>query len=108
MCCGLARTLPMMVTFRVLNLLLVQRFIADPPYLLRERGRVDVPGIALLALGLGALQFMLEEGQRKDWFDSSFIVTLAVAPLGSGTSSCRSCGRAWGSASSSSRSRCRW
>jgi len=79
MCCGLARTLPMMVTFRVLNLLLVQRFIRDPSYLVRERGRVDVPGIALLALGLGALQFMLEEGQRKDWFDSSFIVTLAVA-----------------------------
>ena len=63
----------------VLGLLLVQRFIADPPYLVRERGRVDVPGIALLALGLGALQLMLEEGQRKDWFDSSFIVTLGAA-----------------------------
>src|SRR5438034_3704380 len=61
------------------HLLLVQRFIADPPYLVRERGRVDVPGIALLALGLGALQLMLEEGQRKDWFDSSFIVTLGAA-----------------------------
>src|SRR5438876_8367786 len=67
------------VPIGVLNLLLVQRFIRDPPYLVRERGRVDVPGIALLALGLGALQLMLEEGQRKDWCDSSFIVTLAVA-----------------------------
>jgi DHA2 family multidrug resistance protein len=67
------------VPIGVLNLLLVQRFIEDPPYLVRERGRADVPGIALLALGLGALQLMLEEGQRKDWFASSFIVTLALA-----------------------------
>ncbi|PYO41092.1 MAG: MFS transporter [Gemmatimonadetes bacterium] len=67
------------VPIGLLNVLLVQRFIADPPYLVRERGRVDVPGIVLLALGLGALQLMLEEGQRKDWFASSFIVTLAVA-----------------------------
>ena len=67
------------VPIGVLSLLLVQRFIADPPYLLRERGRADGLGIALLALGLGALQLMLEEGQRNDWFDSSFIVTLAVA-----------------------------
>src|SRR5207244_7223225 len=38
------------VPIGLLNVLLVQRFIADPPYLVRERGRVDVPGIALLAL----------------------------------------------------------
>ena len=67
------------VPIGVLNLMLVQRFITDPPYLVRERGRVDALGIGLLALGLGALQLMLEEGQRKDWFDSSFIVTLALA-----------------------------
>lgn len=71
------------VPIGLLNVLLVQRFIADPPYLEREHGRVDVPGIALLAIGLGALQLMLEEGQRDDWFSSSFIVTLAfVATVG--------------------------
>src|SRR6266446_8592249 len=40
------------VPIGILNLLLVQRFIVDPPYLVRERGRADVLGIALLALGL--------------------------------------------------------
>jgi DHA2 family multidrug resistance protein len=66
------------VPIGVLNLVLVQRFIADPPYLKRERGRVDWSGVALLATGLGALQFMLEKGQEKDWFSSSLIVTFTV------------------------------
>jgi DHA2 family multidrug resistance protein len=66
------------VPIGVLNLVLVQRFIEDPPYLKRERGRVDWAGVALLATGLGALQYMLEEGQSKDWFSSSLIVTFAV------------------------------
>ena len=66
------------VPIGILNLVLVQRFIRDPPYLTRERGRIDWQGIALLALGLGALQLMLEQGERHDWFASSFIVVLAV------------------------------
>jgi DHA2 family multidrug resistance protein len=66
------------VPIGILNLVLVQRFIEDPPYLRRERGRIDWQGIALLGLGLGALQLMLEQGERHDWFASSFIVVLAV------------------------------
>jgi DHA2 family multidrug resistance protein len=67
------------VPIGVINVLLVRRFITDPPYLPRERGRIDIPGIALLALGLGALQLMLEKGERYDWFESSFIAGLAAA-----------------------------
>ncbi len=37
---------------------------------------VDWLGIGLLSLGLGALQVVLEEGQRDDWFSSSFIVAM--------------------------------
>jgi DHA2 family multidrug resistance protein len=66
------------VPIGVINFLLVRRFITDPPYLPRERGKIDIPGIALLALGLGALQLMLEKGERYDWFDSSFILALAA------------------------------
>ncbi len=40
--------------------------------------RVDYIGIALLALGVGALQVLLDKGQEDDWFGSHFIVTLAV------------------------------
>ena len=35
-------------------------------------------GIGLMALGLGSLTIMLEEGNSKDWFDSSFIITFAL------------------------------
>jgi DHA2 family multidrug resistance protein len=62
----------------ILNLMLVSRFIEDPPYLVRSRGYVDWPGLGLLVLGLGALQLMLEEGERNDWFQSSYIIRLAV------------------------------
>ncbi|HEU4632210.1 MAG TPA: DHA2 family efflux MFS transporter permease subunit [Gemmatimonadaceae bacterium] len=62
----------------ILNLLLVSRFIEDPPYLAREKGYIDWPGLGLLVVGLGTLQLMLEEGERSDWFESSLIVRLAV------------------------------
>ena len=44
----------------------------------QRAGRVDWPGLALLAIGIGALQTMLERGERLDWFESREIVALAV------------------------------
>ena len=43
--------------------------------------RVDYMGIALLTLGVGALQVLLDKGQEDDWFGSHFIITL-IADLG--------------------------
>jgi MFS transporter, DHA2 family, multidrug resistance protein len=43
--------------------------------LLREG---DWPGIFTMAVGLGALQTALEEGNKDDWFGSQFIVRLSV------------------------------
>src|SRR6516165_4887884 len=43
--------------------------------LLREG---DWPGIITMAIGLSALQTVLEEGNKDDWFGSPFIVRLAV------------------------------
>jgi DHA2 family multidrug resistance protein len=40
--------------------------------------RVDVPGLLLLVIGVAALQFVLDRGQREDWFASSLIVWLSV------------------------------
>jgi MFS transporter, DHA2 family, multidrug resistance protein len=65
----------------ILTLFLVMRMVEDPPYLKRLKGagvRVDYIGIALLALGIGALQVLLDKGQEDDWFGSHFIVTLAT------------------------------
>jgi DHA2 family multidrug resistance protein len=39
---------------------------------------IDYIGIALLAVSVGAIQYVLEHGQRDDWFDSSFILGLTV------------------------------
>jgi MFS transporter, DHA2 family, multidrug resistance protein len=38
----------------------------------------DWPGIVTMAIGLGALQTVLEEGNKDDWFGSTFIVRLSV------------------------------
>jgi MFS transporter, DHA2 family, multidrug resistance protein len=43
--------------------------------LLREG---DWPGVITMAIGLGALQTVLEEGNKDDWFGSSFIVRLSI------------------------------
>src|SRR5579863_7242037 len=65
----------------ILTLFLVLRTVEDPPYLIRDKRagvRVDYIGISLLALGVGALQILLDKGQEEDWFGSHFIVTLAA------------------------------
>ena len=63
----------------ILNILLIMRFIEDPPYLVREKGKIDFSGLFLMSVGLGALQIMLEKGDQKDWFTSHLITYLAVA-----------------------------
>lgn len=62
----------------VLTVFLISRYIHDPPYLERGKGKIDAPGLALLMIGLGSLQLMLEKGEQWDWFGSRMIVTLAV------------------------------
>jgi len=61
------------VPIGIINYVLVQRFVHDPHYLVREKGAVDWAGLALMIGGLGALQLMLEEGTSEDWFESAFI-----------------------------------
>jgi len=41
-------------------------------------GRVDWLGLGLLAAGVGALQIMLERGERLDWFASGSVRLLAI------------------------------
>jgi DHA2 family multidrug resistance protein len=47
----------------------------------RERSKIDWWSILLLAIGVGSLQTMLEEGNSEDWFESRMIVSLAVAAV---------------------------
>ena len=40
--------------------------------------RVDAVGVALLAVGIGSLQYFLDEGERRDWFSSHAIAIAAL------------------------------
>ncbi len=65
----------------ILSILLTSRLVQDPPYLKRRKLRetsIDYVGLGFVALGLGTLQIVLDKGQREDWFESNFIVTLAL------------------------------
>ncbi len=71
----------------ILAFFLVYQLVEDPPYLTRARAlgrrvRLDYVGFLLLALGVGALQILLDKGQEDDWLGSHFIVTLiAIAAV---------------------------
>jgi DHA2 family multidrug resistance protein len=54
---------------------LAWRFIEEPAFV-PDRQPIDGIGIALLATGMPALQYVLEEGNRDGWFDSTRILVL--------------------------------
>ncbi|HZS97289.1 MAG TPA: DHA2 family efflux MFS transporter permease subunit [Terriglobales bacterium] len=65
----------------ILSLILTSRLIQDPPYFKRRKlseTKIDYIGLGFVALGLGALQIVLDKGQRDDWFESNFILILAI------------------------------
>src|SRR5580693_8989797 len=62
------------VPITILSLALTYRLIQDPPFLKQQKkpsGGIDYFGLGLLAVGLGALQILLDKGQRDDWFQSN-------------------------------------
>ena len=69
----------------ILLSLLAGRVLTDPPELVaRRKARLgaglslDYVGFALLVLGMGALQIVLDRGQEDDWFASAFITRLFI------------------------------
>lgn len=73
------------VPMGLLSLLLVGMLVKEPSGAEQERKmllskglRVDYIGFLLVAIGLGSLEFVLDEGQRNDWFGSNMIVIFGV------------------------------
>jgi DHA2 family multidrug resistance protein len=62
----------------IASLVMTKLFIFDPPYLRNETRKIDYWGIGMLAVGIGALQIVLDKGQEEDWFSSHLITSLAV------------------------------
>jgi DHA2 family multidrug resistance protein len=67
----------------LLGLVMVANFVHEDPEIMastrelaaKQRKHMDWAGIALLCVGLSALQYVLEEGARDDWFESATITT---------------------------------
>jgi DHA2 family multidrug resistance protein len=62
----------------IASIVMTKLYIFDPSYLRTESRKVDYWGIGMLAVGIGALQIVLDKGQEEDWFSSSLITTLAI------------------------------
>jgi DHA2 family multidrug resistance protein len=60
------------------SVIMTRLFIFDPPYIGRQKRGIDYWGIGLLALGVGALQIVLDKGQEEDWFASHWMTALAI------------------------------
>jgi MFS transporter, DHA2 family, multidrug resistance protein len=56
-------------------------FIRDPHYIQKPKGGIDWPGLIAMTYGLAAIQYVLERGQREDWFDSADITILLVTSI---------------------------
>jgi len=61
----------------VVGFLAASAFLFDPEHI-RRPTRIDGLGLALMVLGFGAMQYVLDRGEREDWFESGWIVGLSV------------------------------
>src|SRR3954466_11981538 len=59
------------VPIGIVSALLVTTFLHDPPKRPGPEASVDWLGIILLIVGIGSLQYVLEEGSSEDWFSSA-------------------------------------
>ncbi|HET7436040.1 MAG TPA: DHA2 family efflux MFS transporter permease subunit [Thermoanaerobaculia bacterium] len=73
----------------LLSLVMVTRFVHEPEDIRaanaaaaeHQKKNMDWWGIGLMFVGLGTLQYVLEEGNRNDWFNSLEIKSLAFISL---------------------------
>lgn len=61
----------------LVSLFIVTGFLQDTKHKIAT-AKIDWWGIGLLTVGLASLQYILEEGNREDWFDSALIVRLTI------------------------------
>jgi DHA2 family multidrug resistance protein len=62
----------------IVAFLMTLAFIPNPKYIAKPKGGIDWIGLGLLTAGLASLQFVLEQGERDDWFQSQTILLFTV------------------------------
>ncbi len=68
----------------ILALLLVHQLVKDPPSSVKRAvdfSRFDYLGFSFLAIGIAALQVVLDKGQEDDWFGSHLILFLGITAV---------------------------
>ncbi len=65
----------------VVAFVLTLTYIRDQSYVSKPERGMDWTGLGIMVAGIAALQYVLERGQREDWFDSSTIVLLTVVAV---------------------------
>jgi len=64
------------VPIGIFGLMMQNMFLEDPPYLKRDtKAKIDYFGLALMIIGLGAFQLVIDKGQEVDWFADAWIRT---------------------------------
>ncbi|MGA8533439.1 MAG: DHA2 family efflux MFS transporter permease subunit [Candidatus Tumulicola sp.] len=61
--------------------LMTLAFIPNPKFLTKPKGAIDWTALGLLTAGLASLQYVLERGERDDWFQSSTIQILTAVAV---------------------------
>lgn len=65
------------IPFGILAIFLAIKCIQEPNFQ-PSFSPLSIKGVSLLVLGLGTLQYVLEEGNRHDWFNSALIVFFSI------------------------------
>jgi MFS transporter, DHA2 family, multidrug resistance protein len=63
------------------SIVMTRLFVFDPAYIRRASQKIDYWGIGMLAVGIGMLQIVLDKGQEKDWFGTSWISAAAIVAI---------------------------
>jgi DHA2 family multidrug resistance protein len=69
--------IPIGIVAIIMNAIVIQ----DPPYMQRQKMKIDYWGLLFLSVGLGALQFVLDKGESEDWFESNLIIAFAIVSV---------------------------
>ncbi len=71
--------IPVGIVAAILSML----FVTDSEHRLKT-GKMDWLALVLLVLTIGPLQILLEKGEEKDWYESTFITTLTIVSVFAG------------------------
>jgi MFS transporter, DHA2 family, multidrug resistance protein len=56
----------------------VAALVDDPPWAVKQKRSVDYIGLSLITIGLGCMQVMMDRGEDEGWFQSPFIIHMAI------------------------------